>query len=570
MTYHSKHRALLALVLAVLMIFGASGTAAAQEISVKATGQPARATVEVGTVDELLAALAPNTTIVLKEGEYDLATASDYGVEYGPEYYGWELVLGGAQLNVYNLNGLTLVGQGETSIVTRPRYAEVLSFIDCSNVRLEGLTLGHTQSPDGCVGGVLSLNTCEDVSLENCRLFGCGVMGVTATACKSVTLRNSQIDSCSNGAVYASTCRDMRLEDCQVFNCGLSGGGPGYDLFAADHCKGFALVNCEITGNQVMTLLSSNWSDQVVMLGCRVEMNGFLGSVFQLQGRGITVDKCSFRLEDSERYYPQDSGTFALNPAGKELTRVDLDHMELLRAEYAGPVLAETTQVERTEQPDGRFEVHAATVDELLAAIAPNTTIVLDEGEYDLSAATEYGGAGSDWYYWDYDFDGFSLKLVGVCGLTIEGAGMGKTVVTAEPRYAAVFRFQGCEDLTLRGITAGHSDAPGYCTGNVLDFDGCWNVTLDDCGLYGCGVLGIYATDCYVFTVRSSEIYECTNGAAEFFGCAEVSFEGCSIHDCDFNSICLYSCVMTWDGQLVQDGIQEFEGREYLGEMRYY
>ena len=50
--------------------------------------------------------------------------------------------------------------------------------------------------------------------------------------------------------------------------------------------------------------------------------------------------------------------------------------MELARAEYDGPAPAEETTLDRTEQPDGTFLVKVQTVDELLAAIAPNTTIL--------------------------------------------------------------------------------------------------------------------------------------------------------------------------------------------------
>ena len=387
--------------------------------------------------------------------------------------------------------------------------------------------------------------------------------------CDAVTLRGCQIDTCSSGAVFASTCRDMRLEDCRICDCGFSQGSSGNALFYLDRCKAFALVNCEITGNRVEELLQSYWSDQVAVLGCRVEQNHFLNTVFTLQGRGVTVDKCSFRLRSSERYYGQGSSVFALTPDGEKLTGDDLDRMELSRAEYSGPVSQTTEQPERTETPDGRFEVRVSTAEEFLAAIAPNTTILLDAGVYDLSATAGYGGPGTDWYYWESEYDGYTLKLMDVHDLTIAGAGKGETIITALPRYAAVLRFQGCEDLTVRGITAGHSEAPGFCSGNVLDFVGCRNVALEDCGLYGCGVLGVWATGCSGLAVRTTDIYECTNGAAELSNCEEVSFEGCSIHDCDYNHIVLYACDMTWDGQLLSGGTHEFQGTAYLGELRY-
>ena len=41
--------------------------------------------VRVSTVDELLAAIAPDTTILLAPGEYDLSTASDYAKDSGKE-----------------------------------------------------------------------------------------------------------------------------------------------------------------------------------------------------------------------------------------------------------------------------------------------------------------------------------------------------------------------------------------------------------------------------------------------------------------------------------------------------
>lgn len=584
MKRYNNFCALLALVLAALLMVACSAAepVAKQESVVQVTAEPVAAAeptpepaeplpegaVAVGTVDELLAALAPDTTVVLKEGVYDLTAASNYGTEDLRGCYSWELVLGGAQLNISGLRGLHLVGQGQVSIVTRPRYAEVLRFADCWDLTLEGLTLGHTQAPTGCVGGVLDLYNCDGVTVENCRLYGCGVLGVNAMECTSVTLRACKIDTCSNGAVVASACRDMRLEDCGVSDCGISQQGVGGSLFFLDRCKGFALVNCEITGNRVEDLLQSCWSEQVALLGCRVEQNHFLDAVFRFQGRGAAVDKCAFRLRSSESFYAQGSAS-ALTPEGEKLTEAALKEMKLARATYDGPVAQTAVQSERTELPDGRFEVRVSTADELLAAIAPNTTILLEAGIYDLSSAVDYGGPGNDWYFWDSDYDGYTLKITDVQGLTLAGMGKGETIVTASPRYAAVFRFQDCRDLTIRGITAGHSEGPGFCSGNVLDFIFCENVSVEDCGLYGCGVLGIWGTSCAGFNVKNTDIYECSNGAAEFSGCSGVAFEGCSVHDCDFNQISLYACDMTWDGQLIPSGVHEFEGTSYRGEVRF-
>ena len=177
MNHHGFH-SLLALLLCLLILTGCGTGAAPAET--ESTQEPAteealpEGAVLVSTVDELLAAIAPNAVIVLQEGEYDLSTASDYGEEDLRGPYRWELVYGGCQLDISDVYGLSLIGRGQVSILARPRYAEVLSFSGCWDLRLENLTLGHTTQPGGCASGVLNLSDCENVSVEDCRLFGCG------------------------------------------------------------------------------------------------------------------------------------------------------------------------------------------------------------------------------------------------------------------------------------------------------------------------------------------------------------------------------------------------------------
>lgn len=540
------------------------GTAAGTETAEAALPEGA---VLVSTVDEFLAAIAPNAVIVLQEGEYDLSTAADYGEEDLQGYYHWELIYGGCELVISNVPGLRLMGQGQVSILAKPRYAEVLSFRESWDLSLEGLTLGHTLEPGPCAAGVLELSDCDNVQLAGCRLFGCGSMGITALNCQSVAVRGSQIDSCSDGAVTASGCRDIRLEDCKLCDCGLSQAAPGNNLIYTERCVGLALVNCEITGNRFYYLLHNQRSSQVAMLGCQVESNRVLGSVFLLENRSVTVDKCSFRLRSGECYYTDAGAVFAQDIQGEKLISFDLDHMELGRAEYDGPVEPEPVQGERTELPEGMQEVHVRTVEEFLAAIAPDTCIVLEEGVYDLSTAADYGGRGGDWYSWEECYDGFSLCLSEVTGLRIRGAGREDTLISAQPRYAAVFSFQNCRDVGLAELTAGHSEAPAYCVGNVLDFDSCRDVSLDNCGLFGCGVMGIWAWNCENLQVQGTEIYECSSAAATIDDCRDVSFDGCSIYDCDEGNDILYvhNCSVTWNGENLSEGTHGFDRERYTG-----
>ena len=567
-------KALLLLLMTAALLLSACGEAAApppeeDEEKPAPTAAPAlpEGAVPVSTVDELLSAIAPNATIVLQEGEYDLTAAADYGEEDLRGLYSWELLYGGCELSIRNVNGLRLIGQGEVSILTRPRYAQVLRFVDCEDLHLEGLTLGHTLEPGACSGGVLDLESCVDVSLDSCRLFGCGTIGLSASGCESVTLKNCRIDSCSTGAVDAGNCRDIRLEDCQLCDSGLSRAADGKDLIRASRCRGFALVNCEISGNRMQHLLHNSWSEQTVMLGCRVEQNRVLDTMFLLEGRSVTVDKCSFQRRSSESYYSRQNSLFALDPDGAELISFDLDHMQLARAEYSGPAADAGPEPDREQQPDGSWKVRVSTADELLAAIAPHTTVVMAPGDYVLSQTADYGSIGGDWYGWTEEYDGYSLTLINVEGLKLVGAGREETRIVTEPRYAAVMSFRGCEDLSLSGFTAGHSPDAGACSGNVLDFESCRTVSLEDCGLFGCGVEGISAWKCSGLSVKGSEIYECSYAGASFSACSGLSFEGCSIHDCDEGNdrIFLNDGSLSWDGTLLGPGILLFGPDGYRG-----
>ena len=207
------------------------------------------------------------------------------------------------------------------------------------------------------------------------------------------------------------------------------------------------------------------------------------------------------------------------------------------------------------EIPSGdRTEVAVGTVDELLAAIAPNTEIVLKDGTYDLSTAQDYGTGWSDYYHWSEEFDGPALVICGVENLVIrsESGDVKTCTVSAVPRYANVFTFMDCANVTVSGITAGHTVEPGYCMGGVLYFEDCDNVMVNRCGLYGCGILGVQAELCSAVAVTACEIYECSYGGIQMGNVSGIHIEGCSFRDLGGDAMSFYECKdVTVDGESV-------------------
>ncbi len=531
-----------------------------------ATPEETGAVHAVDSVDGLLAAIHPNSSITLAAGNYDLSTASDYGTHYDAGWYSWEPSFDGYELVIRNLEKLAITAQGETTISAVPRYADVLTFDGCTDVSLEGLTLGHSEAPGACSGGVIDMKNSLEIRVDSCSLYGCGVLGIRATNCQNVRAQGTKIYDCSDGAVTAISCRDLRLEDCQIFENGNKGDLSCSFLFYTVSCEGFAVVNCEIQNNRTNEVLRSEASREVYLLGSELRDNTILHSLFNLRGVPVIVDGCHFANPHSAGYYEDgDYGLYARDLEGNDLISFDMDRMERRDVSFEGFREAETVAVEGEQLPDGTMRCLVSNVDELLAAIGSDTAIVLEEGDYLLSDASDYGGYGSVNYYWQRDYDGFSLVITGVKNLSIQGQGRDKTRILTEPRYSCVLSVVNSEAVTLSELTAGHTQEPGSCSGNVLNLEGSRDLELRDCGLFGCGVLGIHASSCRGLRVADTEMYECSAGGAQLEACEDVSFTGCSIRDCKEGNNYLYliNTTVDWDGTLFDSCIVRFDGNEF-------
>ena len=162
--------------------------------------------------------------------------------------------------------------------------------------------------------------------------------------------------------------------------------------------------------------------------------------------------------------------------------------------------------------------------------------------------------------------------------LSIIGQWKDKTTLQVEPRYEDVQCFEGSSNIRISDLTAGHrKDAPGSCAGNVFKLQNCGEVTIENCGLFGCGVVGLQAQSCSGFTVRDTEIYECSTsglslGDCDHFvfedcvirdcpiggylhGVSDLRFDGCAIRGCEYDAISLYGGARcTWNDADMSEG----------------
>ena len=448
-------KAILSVLLCAALLFGCGAKAPSPaETAPPETAAPegGKTTVTVTTADEFLAAIAPDTEILVDTDLLDLTTASDYGTGRGVYYY-WSEAYDGPELFIFGVSGLTIRGASgdrEAHVISAaPRYANVLNFEGCSDIRVSSLTAGHTEAPGQCAGGVLRFIRSWDILVEDCGLFGCGTYGVRGDNSSNMQILGNDIYSCTMGGLELFECRDVRVD-----------GNSFRDLGG----NVFFLYDCEnVTQN----------------------------------GEAVDGDHA-------------DSAPDPEDPTAEPFTAT-------LR-----PVISTEQKV-----------VTVTTADEFLAAIASDTLILLDTDLLDLTTATGYGTGKGDHYYWSESFDGPELYITDVSNLTIRGSSGDRTahVISAAPRYANVLNFKNCGNILLVGFTAGHTEEPGYCAGGVLSFENCEAVLITDCGLFGCGTLGVKAYWSMDIQIVENDIYDCSVGGVEFSSCRDINVDGNTFRD---------------------------------------
>jgi len=212
------------------------------------------------------------------------------------------------------------------------------------------------------------------------------------------------------------------------------------------------------------------------------------------------------------------------------------------------------------QTPEG-YTVTVSSVEELLEAIGPHVGILIKPGYYNLSEYIEdvWSKEGESWnaahpyVQLQKCYDGVEIVIRRVEDLSIYGDNENLTEIVIDPRYGQVLNFEECHNISLSGLTMGHTEI-GECNGNVLDFYGCRNINLSAMDLYGCGVYGIGCFDgtgeLYAY---GSTIRDCSSGALqigngngrfEFHNCMLTGSEGFDCYEpTPYSELAFYECV---------------------------
>lgn len=258
-----SRKRVLFVMLALMLVLGAFGLTGCGGGATGGPDEPDPDVVEavhVDSVEELLAAIEPGAEIVIERGKYNLCTFLD---DYpnvrdcdewneSHDYVKLYNVYDGVEIHITDADNLKISGVSEnpaqTEIVTEPRYASVLYFYDCDNVELNGLTMGHTETGD-CSGNVLDFETCNNITLKNMDLYGCGVNGIGCT------------EGTGDLYVYDSVIRDCEYGSIEIYDpfgefyfagCKFTGSGWG-GYFDYNETSSLKFVECTFGDNETNT-----------------------------------------------------------------------------------------------------------------------------------------------------------------------------------------------------------------------------------------------------------------------------------------------------------------------------
>lgn len=227
-------------------------------------------TVEVANAKDLLNNIKSNTRIVLTGKTYNLTevlNVTNPSIMMTHEYDGVEYV-------ITNVNNLIIEPKNGVSatLLVEPRYSNVLPFKNCKNIIIKGITAGHTTEKGYCVGGVINLVDTSDVTIENCKLYGCGTYGIICDKASNVTALNTEIYDCTYGLVDFSNSKNINLKSCILRD------SSEFSMFTFDSCENVKVSDSKISGNksdEMFSFISSTESSNVIFENCNFSNNNY-------------------------------------------------------------------------------------------------------------------------------------------------------------------------------------------------------------------------------------------------------------------------------------------------------
>ena len=206
--------------------------------------------ITVSNVAELIKAIASDSYIILAPGKYNFSKVTEEEIALSSDYVNKEYLKEYESLLISDVTGLTLEASedGKVELVTENGGASVLEIRKSENVMLRGLTCGHEVEKGTCSGGVLYAEDCKNLTVENCRLYGCGTEGIWTQRVDGLNVKGTEIFECSE-SVFSFDETGATFDNCRFHD------NYGDYLFYFSDGSDILVMDTEICDNQGYMML---------------------------------------------------------------------------------------------------------------------------------------------------------------------------------------------------------------------------------------------------------------------------------------------------------------------------
>ncbi|MDR0653521.1 MAG: right-handed parallel beta-helix repeat-containing protein [Synergistaceae bacterium] len=229
-------------------------------------------TIKVSSARDFLEALGSNRVIELSRGVYnlsewdpDLAKNESEGPRF-QEGISWQNEYVENEITLEGISGLTIRGEG-ASLVIDPEYAFVLSFKDCRDISIEGITAGYSKG-GFCTGGVFFFADSSEISISDTGMYGSGTEGLKLRNVSGMKVTGSEIYECTYYIMTIEGGSGISFENCKFRD------NKEYDQVNITYgSRGVSFSRCEFTRNEGKMFNVDSSSENVTVANSKFEGN---------------------------------------------------------------------------------------------------------------------------------------------------------------------------------------------------------------------------------------------------------------------------------------------------------
>jgi len=257
-----------------------------------ASAPPKQEVYRVKNATEFILALGDNRIIILETGPAynisegfrdDMVWAFINGedkISVGVDYDGPSLVLN-------QIENLTIRSEGSRPLrlLSEATHSFVLTFEQCKNISIINLEIGHAPEQGACDGGVLEFIKCQDILVQQCRLFGCGTEGIRSNECRNLRCEDSDIYDCSDYIFTIHRSSKIFFSGCHFYDVNAY-----RDLIVVDAAtREVVLENCVMYNNSGVLF---DVRSSLTLKNCHIiHPEAMLGTMYAVQQEKCTWDE---------------------------------------------------------------------------------------------------------------------------------------------------------------------------------------------------------------------------------------------------------------------------------------